>query len=149
MPLLRYFIFTGGVLLALLFLADRYTGSPENAAAQAGQDLAVVRIHSAQQWPEKIVFDTSAPQVPAPDVTAATAPSPPAPERQAAQPSTREAFAMAAQPPVEPKRAAPPASRRNVAQRHYRHSVPRAMARDQTMFYGQFYGQQRLSAGWW
>lgn len=142
MPLIRYFIFTGGVLLALLLLASHYMGSPDNVVAQAGQD-PVVRIHSAQQWPEKIILDTSAPRVPPPDVAVAAAPSPPS-EIQAAQGRTREAFAMAAQPTAEPKRATPRAPSRRVAQRHHQHPVPRAMASDQTMFLGP-----RLSAGWW
>ncbi|WP_156918140.1 hypothetical protein [Bradyrhizobium sp. Cp5.3] len=144
MPLIRYFIFTGGVLLALLFLVDRYMGSPENVAVQVGQD-PVVRIHSAQRWPEKIVFDTSAPRVPPPDVAVAAAPSAPAPDTQG---GTRQAFAMAEQSAGEPKRAAPPTPNKHVAQQHRRHPAPRTMPRDQPMLYGQFYGP-RLSAGWW
>ncbi|WP_247491627.1 MULTISPECIES: hypothetical protein [unclassified Bradyrhizobium] len=35
MPLIRYFVFTGGALLALLFLADRYMTAPVSAAAPA------------------------------------------------------------------------------------------------------------------
>ncbi|WGD50469.1 hypothetical protein QA641_33495 [Bradyrhizobium sp. CB1650] len=145
MPLIRYFIFTGGVLLALLFLVDRYMGDPVSNVAQAGRDKSVARIHSAQQWPEKIVFDTSAPRVPPPDAAVTAAPSAPPPAIQAAR--GREALAMVA-PAAEPKRSTTPTANRRVAQRHHRHPVPRAMARDQTPLYGQFYGP-RLSAGWW
>ena len=58
MPLIRYFVFTGGALLALLYLADYYLAGPVSAAAETGPDLSIARIHSAQTWPEKIIFDT-------------------------------------------------------------------------------------------
>jgi hypothetical protein len=61
MPLGRYFLFVGGVLLALLFVANAaLPGLP--AAEQtvaASADFPVIRIHSDRKWPERIVFDTS------------------------------------------------------------------------------------------
>lgn len=62
---MRYFVFVGGILLALLFISDAVLPiqplpSYMNAAS-AEQPL--VRIHSDRKWPERIVFDTSAPAV--------------------------------------------------------------------------------------
>ena len=58
MPLARYFVFVGGVLLALLFLSDAYL--PKLPAAQmADTDLPVIRIHTDRKWPERVVYDTS------------------------------------------------------------------------------------------
>jgi hypothetical protein len=62
MPLARYFLSVGVVLLALLFAADAYL--PKLAvAARANADLPVIRIHihSDQKWPERVVYDTSLP----------------------------------------------------------------------------------------
>jgi hypothetical protein len=64
MPLARYFFFVGGVLLALLFFAnDVLPQSPAVERAEAGLDRTVLRIHSDQKWPERVVFDTSIPIV--------------------------------------------------------------------------------------
>ncbi|BBO02035.1 MULTISPECIES: hypothetical protein [Bradyrhizobium] len=59
MPIIRYFVFVGGFLLALLFAADRYLPAPVEAAAVADPDRTIIRIKSARSLPEKIVFDTS------------------------------------------------------------------------------------------
>ncbi|MFK4507025.1 hypothetical protein LPJ38_27070 [Bradyrhizobium daqingense] len=59
MPIIRYFVFVGGFLLALLFVADRYMPAPVEAVAVAGPDRTIIRIKSARSLPEKIVFDTS------------------------------------------------------------------------------------------
>jgi hypothetical protein len=112
MPLMRYFVFVGGALLALLFIANAClpalpaTGARSTAAA----DLSVIRIHSNAKWPERVVFDTSRPTitpVPAPVLAQAV----PAPEPAKAATSTvktgvREAFAQVQTVPahVEPKR---------------------------------------------
>jgi len=58
MPIIRYFVFVGGLLLALLFAADRYLPVPVEAAAAADPDRTIIRIKSARSLPEKIVFDT-------------------------------------------------------------------------------------------
>jgi hypothetical protein len=59
MPIIRYFVFVGGFLLALLFVADRYMPAPVEAAAVADPDRTIIRIKSARSLPEKIVFDNS------------------------------------------------------------------------------------------
>jgi len=72
MPLARYFLFVGGTLLALLFVFDAYMPSPVVARAPVETiDRPVVRIHSAQKLPERIVIDTSIPTIVPPLVAVA------------------------------------------------------------------------------
>ena len=81
MPVLRYFTFVGGVLLALLFVADAYAPTPPVAKADtvATIENPTLRIRSDRKWPEAIVFDTSQPTiVPAPVLKAETSVSAPA-----------------------------------------------------------------------
>ena len=100
MPLRRYFAYTGGVLLALLFLIDWYLPRPVADPAHADVDRSTIRIHSTHKWPGAVVYDTSQPTiVPPVPAVAAVAPVPPAP---------REAFAMAPKPDAVPPAAAPP-----------------------------------------
>jgi hypothetical protein len=62
-PIARYFIFVGGTLAALLFVADWYlrTPSPVFAVHQHDIDRTIIRIRSARKWPEKVILDTSHP----------------------------------------------------------------------------------------
>jgi hypothetical protein len=110
MPLGRYFVFTGSLLLALLFLADWYLPPLAPARARAEVDRSIIRLHSGHRWPERIVIDTSLPTiVPPPTAVADNLPvkSPP-PVR-----SPREAFAQVATPQtVAPANAAKPAPKR-------------------------------------
>jgi hypothetical protein len=69
MPIGRYFICIGSVLLALLFLADWYY--PASAAvARAEVDRSILRIKSDHKWPERIVIDTTLPTIVPPPVLA-------------------------------------------------------------------------------
>jgi hypothetical protein len=96
MPLLRYFLFVGGVLLALLFISDAYLPKLP-AAERADADLPVIRIQSDRKWPERVVFDTSRPASnPAP--IAASVPAPAAIADDSAKVRVREAFAQLQQP---------------------------------------------------
>jgi hypothetical protein len=71
MPLARYFLFVGGTLLALLFISGAYLPKPDASTTATEVFRPVVRIHSAQKLPERIVMDTSLPTiVPAPTVVA-------------------------------------------------------------------------------
>lgn len=90
MPLGRYFVFVGSVLLALLFLSDRYMPEPIAPSARADVDRSVIRIHSRHKWPEAVVYDASLPTIVPPVVAADVA----------AETSPREAFA---QLPPEPR----------------------------------------------
>ena len=81
MPVARYFLFVGGMLLALILAIDGFSSPQAVVASQAASsvDKTVVRIRSDQKLPERVVFDTSLPTiVPAP-VVAARAVAPPAP----------------------------------------------------------------------
>jgi hypothetical protein len=105
MPLARYFLFVGGVLLALLFISDAYLPQVP-VAVSANADLPVIRIHSDRKWPERVVFDTSVRAV-APVQTAkveAVAPAPATVADISAKVRVRDAFA---QLPFDPKQAQP------------------------------------------
>jgi hypothetical protein len=62
-PIARYFVFVGGALAALLFIAGWCLPTPPAmfAEQQLALDRAIIRIKSARKWPEKIVLDTSQP----------------------------------------------------------------------------------------
>jgi hypothetical protein len=58
MPLARYILYVGGALLGLLLVSDLYL--PKLPAADWEKSRsAIIRIHSDQKWPERIVYDTS------------------------------------------------------------------------------------------
>jgi hypothetical protein len=61
MPLARYFLWVGGVLLALLFVADACLPTLPVAEATTDVPPPIIRIHSERKWPDRIVFDTNAP----------------------------------------------------------------------------------------
>ncbi|RXH23046.1 MULTISPECIES: hypothetical protein [Bradyrhizobium] len=97
MPIIRYFLFVGGLLLALLFAADRYLPAPVERAGPSDPDRTIIRIASARTLPEKIVFDTR-PRADLP-IIAQTDPLPEDPRQQ-----VREAMAaMPAAPAAEVK----------------------------------------------
>ena len=61
MPIVRYFVFVGGLLLALLSVADRYLPEVPERFAASDIDKTIIRIRSARPLPEKEVFDISRP----------------------------------------------------------------------------------------
>ena len=100
MPLLRYFVFVGGALLALLFAASAYMPTvPAVQASKSNADLSIIRIHSDRKWPERIVFDTSRPI------------TPPPPANLAAPPANLAAPVVAEAIPAQKSVAAPPLKR--------------------------------------
>ena len=149
MPVARYFLFVGGVLLALLFLIDAYVPSQVVVASHAAPsiDRNVVRIRSDQKLPERVVYDTSLPTIvpPAPKVQVA-APRPPvitdvmaqsvtAEQDVAAQARARNTFAQFV--PAEAKKPEPqPQRKRRVA----KHANP-PMRLAQQSHYGLLGGQ--------
>ncbi|MCK1625911.1 hypothetical protein IVA98_22630 [Bradyrhizobium sp. 160] len=99
MPIIRYFVFVGGLLLALLFAADRYLPAPIEHEDATDPDRTTIRIRSARSLPEKIVFDAS-PRNDVPKI----AQDEPIPEPQ----QVREAMAaMPAAPPAQFKKEPP------------------------------------------
>ena len=120
MLLARYFLSVGGVLLALLFVANAVV--PKMPAADTNRndadiDKAVIRIHTDRKWPERVVFDTSIPAtiVPAQTVKAeAVVPPPTLAADVSAKTRVREAFAQFVAP--EPKKPeAKPQRKRKIA----------------------------------
>lgn len=118
MPLLRYFLFVGGTLIALLLVANAaFPAMPLPERLATGSDLPPVRIHSDRKLPERVVFDTNAtlPQVSAAPVAVAqikpqvqaSAPdiAKPVTSEISAKARVREAFAQLPQDQatVEPK----------------------------------------------
>jgi Zn-dependent protease with chaperone function len=93
-PFGRYIAFVGSLLLAILFIADWYLPiAPTHSVTSGEADKPIIRIKSDHKWPERIVFDTSAPTI-APQmplvVSDAPVTSPP-----------REAFALLGAPMPE------------------------------------------------
>jgi hypothetical protein len=97
MPLLRYFVFVGGALLALLLISDVVLPQvPLPGNLTSASDLPAVRIRSQQKWPERVVIDTTIPlpataSVKVAKVEAAPSPQPAIDDTTA---SVREAFAQ-------------------------------------------------------
>ena len=60
MPLARYFLYVGGVLLTLVFVLDACL-TRLAVRESAHVNSPIIRIHSDRKWPERIVFDTSLP----------------------------------------------------------------------------------------
>ena len=121
MPVARYFLFVGGVLLALLFLVDAYVPSQALVASHAAPsiDRNVVRIRSDAKLPERVVYDTSLPTIvpPVSKVQVAAAPQPPVVTDVTAEARVRDTFAQFV--PAEAKKPEPQAARkRKVAKSH-------------------------------
>ncbi len=62
MPVTKYFLFVGGVLLALLLIADLCLPKLP-VAASADADLPVIKIQSERKWPERVVYDAGVPTI--------------------------------------------------------------------------------------
>jgi hypothetical protein len=115
MPVARYFLFVGGVLLALLLAIDAIVPQEAVLASQAAPSVnkTVVRIRSDQKLPERVVYDTSLPTIVPPTVTA-QAVAPPVPAVASAdataQARARETFAQFV--PPEAKKPEPQVQRK-------------------------------------
>lgn len=133
MPIFRYFVFVGGALLALLFVADFVwpTSPVAQVVAGASYDQPLIRIRSDRHLPERVVLDTSQPTIAAP-VTKTAAVAAPQPTAQAdiladmsAKARVRETFAqftpkgdVAAATRLDARPQAPAQPRRKVARAH-------------------------------
>ena len=102
MPLLRYFLYVGGALLALLFVVNAaYPTVPLPDTLTSASDLPPIRVHSERKLPERVVFDTSvslpgeAPAAPVVIAQAKPQVQPPAPAQSQAA-VTPSAAAMSA-----------------------------------------------------
>src|SRR6267142_3550098 len=109
MPVVRYFMYVGGALLALLFISGVFLPkSPVVDRTDSAAELPAIRIHSDRKWPERVVFDTSIPTiVPAQTAKAeakaeAVIPRPTPVVDVSAKARVRESFAQSVSP--EPKK---------------------------------------------
>jgi hypothetical protein len=123
MPLVRYFLYVGAVLLALIFVAGKAFPTPPAdavaSAAVAASDTPMIRIRTDRKWPERVEFDTNTPvTVPAPVQTAGADPAAARAQSANAQPNVtvRDAFAQLT-PPDTKKADAKPAPKRKIAKR--------------------------------
>ncbi len=98
MPLLRYFVYVGGALLALLFVVSAALPTPPAIGLIASSsDLPAIRIHSDRKLPERVVIDTTQPTITPPaTMTAEAAPrlSPSVLAEMSAKARMRETFAQ-------------------------------------------------------
>ncbi len=122
MPVARYFLLVGGVLLALLFLLNEVLPQLPVAerVAESGSNKSVIRINSDRKWPERVVFDTNMPTIVppiAPVLVAkaeAAVPAPAAVAAVSAQARGLQAFAQLK--PSEPRKPEPkPQHKRKIA----------------------------------
>ena len=97
MPVARYFLFVGGLLLALLVALDAFAPQQVAVASNAAPsiDKTVVRIRSDQKPPERVVYDTSLPTIVPPAAKTQIAAVPLAPVAEATvQAQVRDTFAQ-------------------------------------------------------
>jgi hypothetical protein len=115
MPVMRYFLFVGVALLALFFAVDAYLPKmPVTEAPRAAADLSVIRIHSVQKWPERVVIDTTLPSITPPATAMRVVNIPPASLAEAPE-KTRVREALAQPQPADPKRPEARRKRRTIA----------------------------------
>jgi hypothetical protein len=118
MPVARYFLFVGGVLLALLLISGWLLPKfPMTGTADLGAAKSSLRISSDRKWPERVVFDTNvAPIAPVQAATIDEAVTPPNPVGDNSA-KVRDAFAQlepSGQKKPEPK----PQRKRKIAKKH-------------------------------
>jgi hypothetical protein len=154
MPVLRYFLFVGGALLALLFAVDAFSPTtPVVAEADASStpENPTLRIRSDRKWPERIVFDTSMPTIAPPAQIAASevaAPPPPAAGEFTAKARVRESFAQF-RPAEESKPEAKPQPKRKIAKRRAPSAAPQvALIAQQPQRFG-FFGNNFFANNAW
>jgi hypothetical protein len=97
MPVARYFLFVGGVLLALLFALDAFAPQQLAVADNTAPSInkTVVRIRSDQKLPERVVYDTSLPTIVPPAAASQITAAPAAPAADvSAQAQVRDTFAQ-------------------------------------------------------
>jgi hypothetical protein len=154
MPVARYFLFVGGVLLALLLAIDAIVPQQAVVASQAAPSVnkTVVRIRSDQKLPERVVYDTSLPTIVPPTVMAqAVAPPVPAVASAdaSAQARARETFAQLV--PPEAKKPEPQVQRKRKVAKS-RPAPPMQFAQPQTRVAQQshfgFFGGPSWNSTW-
>ena len=128
MFLVRYFLYAGSALLALLLLADWYWPAASTTVASQAQeaslDKEILRIRSAQKWPQKIDFDTSIPTIVPPAALVASVPPAPPPPFKAAEALNKSVLDAHAAVKSAMQAQKPPRKVAAVRQRTYRPASP-------------------------
>lgn len=145
----------GGVLLALMLLANAVLPTPEATPAGPNVEHPPIRITATTKGPERVVIDTSLPTVSTPaTATAAAAPAPsstaPVREAFAAIPADQPARTEPAAATPAPKDAGKDAKTQAHKSTHHRVAAPRApynygqqpqpYFRQRPQFAGNFFG---------
>lgn len=146
MPVARYFLFVGGVLLALLFALDAF--APQQVAVASNSapsiDKTVVRIRSDQKLPERVVYDMSLPTIVPPIAKTQVAAAPVAPVVDTnAQARVRDTFAQFV--PAEAKKVEPQQAPRKRKVAKVRSAQPMRIAQQQ--HFG-FFGNNTWNNSW-
>jgi hypothetical protein len=120
MPWVRYFLYVGGVLLALLFVSDALL--PNDAVeVKPVSDHPAIRIHSDRKWPERVVFDTNRPTIVPPQSATITASAPtPVPSELGGNGRARNAYAALDTPDPKQAQSSDPAKLEKKLQRKRR-----------------------------
>jgi hypothetical protein len=152
MPVARYFLYVGGVLLALLFAIDAFMPQDVAVASHSapGLDKTTVRIHSVQKLPERVVYDTSLPTIvpPAAKTVVAAAAPPVRTADASAQSRVRETFAQFVPPETKKLEPAPAPKKRRIARVHaYPPANPPMRFAQQQPHFG-FFGGPTWNSTW-
>ena len=142
MPVARYFVFVGGVLLALLLGINAFAPQEPAVASNGANsfDRTVVRIRSDQKPPERVVYDTSLPTIVPPQTVTAQAPTPPVAAAADATADARVRNTFAQFVPGEAKKPDP--------QAHHKRKIARSRPAPSSLFAQQqqmpqmMFGQQ-------
>lgn len=102
MPILRYFVTVGGVLLALLLVSNVMLPKPAEPPQRGDIDRSIIRINTTRKGPERVVIDASIPTVVPPTSATAVAAPPPPPPVSNADASPAAAGPLAAYAQIEP-----------------------------------------------
>ena len=139
MPVARYFLYVGAVLMALLFAVDAFTPKAtvagSSAIAAAPSENSSLRIRSDHKWPERVVYDTSLPTIVPPKAEIVAMVPVPA-EEISAKSRVRESFAQF-RPADEPKLEAKPVPKRKVAKHRAAPPVMRVAQQPYSGFFGR------------
>jgi hypothetical protein len=150
MPVARYFLFVGGVLLALLFALDAFAPKQVAVASNSATsiDKTVVRIRSDQKPPERVVYDMSLPTiVPPPAAKTQVAVAPLADTHAQAQARVRDTFAQFV--PAEAKKAEPQqAPRKRKVAKARSAAPPMRLAQQQQQQHFGFFGNNTWNNTW-
>jgi len=140
MPVARYFIYVGGVLITLLLFLDAYL--PKSSIAESLHPRRPsIRIHSAQKLPDLVVYDTDLPTIVPDRAAEISIPAPPLAAEVTAKVREREAFAKMQLADLDQRKPANPKLQKSTPQRraHGKRYAPPPYA---------YFAERRPRFGW-